>query len=491
MFTHSRNVTRLEPSNHNHHHYHVHNCDLIDDTLHPHSPSVHAFLKQNDAYRSHLRLLATIGRVRGCLFVKFGATMNSLSFISRQLDVLASSSSAPCTPPSTPTRERASSSTDSEGEAGYSRRDGVAPPLKRTRTWSARSFLIPSPAQTQQAHMYRQSRNSPSRTRKRSGSTPANAQFRTESSTAMLLSPTESKEDPSIILATSCFRKRSSNAHEPQTSITPSPSTSISAQSTKPFPKMRSPATSALRRTYIVRMVILAVQWLCATWDDVKRLFRHNMVHTQPIEEEPEAETSGDEKESDDDLATASCQAARAEKHKSNPSTLLVTRAPHTPSKSKSLKPSPLGQTSKLPTVKLIPPNSLPTDIERPPILDSAITLNDQVRPRSVSPSFVAVGTNAPKTPFHTQKTLVLDLDETLIHSTTRPLYPSGGGGGLMGFGGLVGYGRRGKSGHMVEVVMNGRSTLYHVYKRPFVDYFLRKVWTCNHKIRICVIICL
>jgi len=27
-----------------------------------------------------------------------------------------------------------------------------------------------------------------------------------------------------------------------------------------------------------------------------------------------------------------------------------------------------------------------------------------------------------------------------------------------------------------VEVVLGGRSTLYHVYKRPFVDYFLRKV---------------
>ncbi|PPQ85871.1 hypothetical protein CVT26_004001 [Gymnopilus dilepis] len=28
----------------------------------------------------------------------------------------------------------------------------------------------------------------------------------------------------------------------------------------------------------------------------------------------------------------------------------------------------------------------------------------------------------------------------------------------------------------MVEVVLGGRSTLYHVYKRPFVDYFLRTV---------------
>jgi len=47
------------------------------------------------------------------------------------------------------------------------------------------------------------------------------------------------------------------------------------------------------------------------------------------------------------------------------------------------------------------------------------------------------------------------------------------GGTGLLGLGG---FGRRGKGGHMVEVVLGGRSTLYHVYKRPFVDYFLRKV---------------
>ncbi|KIM23710.1 hypothetical protein M408DRAFT_77067 [Serendipita vermifera MAFF 305830] len=55
-------------------------------------------------------------------------------------------------------------------------------------------------------------------------------------------------------------------------------------------------------------------------------------------------------------------------------------------------------------------------------------------------------------------KTLVLDLDETLIHSTSRPLRAHA------------------EAGHMVEVVLGGRCTLYHVYKRPFVDYFLRKV---------------
>ena len=74
------------------------------------------------------------------------------------------------------------------------------------------------------------------------------------------------------------------------------------------------------------------------------------------------------------------------------------------------------------------------------------------------------------KTPFHLPKTLVLDLDETLIHSTSRPL-PAPGIRGLFGA-------RR--AAHTVEVVMGGRSTLYHVYKRPFVDFFLRKVRVTN-----------
>jgi len=51
-------------------------------------------------------------------------------------------------------------------------------------------------------------------------------------------------------------------------------------------------------------------------------------------------------------------------------------------------------------------------------------------------------------------------------------------GGGLLSgtTGGLLGGGSRGRQGHMIEVVLNGRSTLYTVYKRPFVDYFLKKV---------------
>ena len=54
------------------------------------------------------------------------------------------------------------------------------------------------------------------------------------------------------------------------------------------------------------------------------------------------------------------------------------------------------------------------------------------------------------------QKTLVLDLDETLIHSLAK--------GGKLG------------SGHMVEVKFDKAAILYFVHKRPFCDLFLRKV---------------
>ena len=78
-------------------------------------------------------------------------------------------------------------------------------------------------------------------------------------------------------------------------------------------------------------------------------------------------------------------------------------------------------------------------------------------------------------TPFHSQKTLVLDLDETLIHSTSRPFTNySHSPSSLFGLKAF----RRGSLGtsHTVQVVLGGKCTTYHVYKRPFVDYFLRKV---------------
>ncbi|KAK2466173.1 hypothetical protein APHAL10511_001815 [Amanita phalloides] len=73
----------------------------------------------------------------------------------------------------------------------------------------------------------------------------------------------------------------------------------------------------------------------------------------------------------------------------------------------------------------------------------------------------------------HQPKTLVLDLDETLIHSTSRPI-TAATAGGLFGLGSLTR--RNPGAGHIVEVVLQGKSNLYHVYKRPFVDFFLRTV---------------
>ncbi|KAF5322611.1 hypothetical protein D9619_000311 [Psilocybe cf. subviscida] len=83
-------------------------------------------------------------------------------------------------------------------------------------------------------------------------------------------------------------------------------------------------------------------------------------------------------------------------------------------------------------------------------------------------------GPPAKKTPFHRPKTLVLDLDETLIHSTSRPMPYQSSGSSLLSLG-IFGSRKMGP-GHTVEVLLGGRSTVYHVYKRPFVDFFLRTV---------------
>lgn len=57
----------------------------------------------------------------------------------------------------------------------------------------------------------------------------------------------------------------------------------------------------------------------------------------------------------------------------------------------------------------------------------------------------------------NTKKTLILDLDETLVHSLSR--------------------GTRMSNGHMVEVKFNNQvATLYYVHKRPYCDLFLKQV---------------
>ena len=74
-------------------------------------------------------------------------------------------------------------------------------------------------------------------------------------------------------------------------------------------------------------------------------------------------------------------------------------------------------------------------------------------------------------------KLLVLDLDETLIHSTSR-VTPMGGFNPVTSADGSSRYNANtsGLKVRVVEVVLDGRSVIYHVYKRPWVDFFLKKV---------------
>ncbi|CAK7893575.1 nuclear envelope morphology protein 1 [[Candida] anglica] len=58
------------------------------------------------------------------------------------------------------------------------------------------------------------------------------------------------------------------------------------------------------------------------------------------------------------------------------------------------------------------------------------------------------------------RKTLILDLDETLIHSLSRGSPRSFSSNG---------------SSNMIEIRLNNISSLYYVYKRPYCDYFLRE----------------
>lgn len=59
------------------------------------------------------------------------------------------------------------------------------------------------------------------------------------------------------------------------------------------------------------------------------------------------------------------------------------------------------------------------------------------------------------------KKTLILDLDETLIHLLSRGAPRSLGSGVLC---------------HMIELKVNNVATLYYVYKRPFCDFFLKEI---------------
>ncbi|KIJ70000.1 hypothetical protein HYDPIDRAFT_23152 [Hydnomerulius pinastri MD-312] len=314
--------------------------------------------------------------------------MNSLTYLSRQFDVLAFAR----TPPSTPVDEPAAFL--HHRPSVHRRGSDSGSFLKRTNTWSNKSFLLPDSPDTPGPSRPKRSYSSPS------GFLP-------------IPFPTPPVVDPAV--------------------------------RSKPRLRLRS----ALRRLFFVRVFVVVWNAICATW-----------ASWTP------AEIEGKGKEV---VVGGVVQEKLAEiKHGNTDVQLPET---HPPSPSLPQPPSPdtlpdvyqINSRTELAGLPTPPPSPGPT-VSHPPPTSVSYPVPTDGASRVPTPTLTAH-----KTPFHFPKTLVLDLDETLIHSTTKPLSFSAGSFGLFG------YGRRDK-GHTVEVVLGGRSTLYHVYKRPFVDYFLRKV---------------
>jgi CTD nuclear envelope phosphatase 1 len=311
--------------------------------------------------------------------------MNSLTYLSNQFDAIAS----PRTPPSTPTSEYPSPSSDSP-------RKSHADPseLKRVKTWSNRRFLF-----AHSPHIY--PRSSPP---KRSFSSPAD--FITFPSMR-----------PSPTVSASLDANISPNVH----------------------------LQSVIHRIFFIRLFVLLWRLLCEAWASMTTRDRTKTKENVVLQ----VVSDSDEKDSEDEKPPIP--------HIQEPS---VPPLPPDSSYLSSPEPPHVIRSHTDPT--------LPSEAKSgPQSLCPASLVTDQAgASRSSTPLLTAR-----KTPFHLPKTLVLDLDETLVHSTSRPMHSSGSGGGLLGFG------RRNKAaGHIVDVVLGGRSTLYHVYKRPFVDFFLRTV---------------
>lgn len=223
---------------------------------------------------------------------------------------------------------------------------------------------------------------------------------------------------------------------------------SVSDPATRLQPTLRFRST--LRRLFLIRVFVVVWNTICATWASwIPGEIDGSRNHPAVVHPD------------DQNLRDANNDDAR--------------NVPPASSSPPSTSPPPLDAPSHL-IFGILPKSemgSLPTPPPSPVPGSTPLSISGHVS-HPDPPAETARETTPPlpahKTPFHFPKTLVLDLDETLIHSTSKPMSLSSGGFGLLGFG------RRNK-GHTVEVVLGGRSTLYHVYKRPFTDYFLRKVY--------------
>ncbi|KII94818.1 hypothetical protein PLICRDRAFT_192906 [Plicaturopsis crispa FD-325 SS-3] len=336
--------------------------------------------------------------------------MNSLTYIARQFDVLAS----PRAPPSTPTGERTAFLSDRRSRLD----EDADPSLKRVRTWSTKSFLFPPPSPSA----------SSSPPPKRSYSSP-----------------------PGSFHVIDAARRPSISA--------------TSDSSTRP----KWSIGNALRRICIVRVFVYLWCAIHTAWTSFTRWDLWQSSHRNKPPAAAAVESAAEDQEKDTATETED------EKPVSQHELEQPLRPPIPPPPSGLSFPFPKFGRSRSDSVLTSDsqeesPSHASTSSHPGGTLPSLPNLAD-ASSRSSTPAMVS----SRKTAFHVPKTLVLDLDETLIHSTSRPIYSSGSGGtGLLGLGE---FGRRNKgTGHVVEVVLGGRSTLYHVYKRPFVDYFLRKV---------------
>lgn len=322
--------------------------------------------------------------------------MNSLTFLSRQFDVLAS----PRAPPSTPSEEHSSFLANSSPNSD----DSSGPALKRVKTWSTKSFLLPPNQQ-------------PGRS-----------------------TPRRSHSSPSDIVGMAAL------ARPIKLALSDDPILSKLA------------AETAIRRTFIVRVFVAMWGALRAAWAS---LIRRDVARAAELAEEERAaigDNQVDEEKPEPRVQVSQASPTHRQINPPSPAPASGGTHPFTlfyPSEKDALH---------TPSAK----SDLLRQMQPPGAPDTA-TISSGGTSRTTPPA-------SRKMPFHLQqKTLVLDLDETLIHSTSRPILSSGSSGsGLLALGG---FGKKNKgAGHVVEVVLGGRSTLYHVYKRPFVDYFLRKV---------------
>ncbi|CAE6512820.1 unnamed protein product [Rhizoctonia solani] len=247
---------------------------------------------------------------------------------------------------------------------------------------------------------------------------------------------------------------------------------------------LESPPTGQ-RRFILIRLVIGIWNGLCALWSLLpiawKRV-KHNFgLITLRSDDDDEEEQQEEEEEEDDLLVARAPPSATIPPQRVSFGQSVLTKRKNRSSYAK--PPTPAVSEKVLDDNPICNPNPAMQDAQNRPRAGSTL-LPNPLSTSLLTPSASALPSRAPTPPIrrqtalHKTKTLVLDLDETLIHSTSRPMHAHGsmGGGGLLGLSGLFGGGRRQGGGHMIEVVLGGRSTLYHVYKRPFVDFFLRKV---------------